>query len=356
MNKLNFLERAAKLGHNVSALEAGQEQESELTIPDIDSLKALFHNSDSSIGQAEMSTIAQTQVSTQPSSSVDEPVSLTHKMQAFLHNNGPLSESDRAMMGSIFPIKIKAVSIPSVTINSPTILGASQQPTLLNYGTITLTDTGIITVQGVSIVLNIDNFIRMGNPPATMGDINILGIKGMDGVPGMKGGNGPDGGPNGNGGNGANGQFGSHATDGLPSQEAIINIIQSVQSSSPIIVYTSTGAGGRGGNGGGGGNGGSGGSASPYPTHGGNGGNGGGGGNGGSSPNANGNVMVYVNSNYINSINGVSVDTPAGLGGDGGPGGLGGSGSYPGQKGDTGAVGYPGSTSGKSANIIIRPY
>jgi hypothetical protein len=357
MNKLNFLERAALLGHDTAALQAGQQQFSEISVPDIDSFKALIHNGDSNEQAREESTMAQATVTAMPYSSTDEPMPIAQKMHAYVHNNGSLSQADRAALSSFFPMKVMAVSAMSANINSPTTWGVESQPILLNYGTVTLQDTGVINIQGVPTTITMDNFVRMGNAPTTMGDINILGIRGIDGMPGGPGPTGPNGMPNCNGGSGGYGGYGSDAMDGRPSQEATINIVRSIQSSSPIVVYTSSGAGGNGGNGGKGGNGGNGGSASPIPTYGGNGGNGGGGGRGGSSPDAQGNVMVYVNSAYTNNVKSVSVNTPPGAGGIGGDGGAGGSGSgQSGQKGAKGPDGPAGGHTGIAAKVYIRPY
>ncbi len=357
MNKLNFLERAALLGHDTAALQAGQEQYSEISVPDIDSFKALIHNGVGNEQPPEESTTAQTAVTVMPDSSTDEPISITQKMQQYVHNNGSLSQADRAALSSFFPMKVMAVSAQSATINSPTTWGVASQPILLNYGTVTLQDTGVINIQGVPTTITMDSFVRMGNAPTTMGDINILGIRGIDGMLGGQGPTGPNGMPNCNGGNGGYGGYGSDARDGLPSQEATINIVQSIQCSSPIVVYTSSGAGGTGGNGGAGGNGGNGGSASPIPTRGGDGGNGGNGGRGGTSPDAKGNVMVYVNSAYLNNIRSVAVNTPPGSGGIGGAGGAPGSGSgQAGDKGPKGQDGPSGGHTGIAAKVFIRPY
>lgn len=358
MNKLNFLERATLLGHDTAALQAGQEQYSEISIPDIDSFKALLHHGDGQAQEASTSIQSQQVLTTAtPPSSTDEPMSLTQKMQQYVHSNGALSQADRAAMSSLFPMKVMAVSAQSITIDKPTAWGVTSNPILLNYGTVTLQDTGVINILGAPATITMDNFIRMGNAPTTMGDINILGVRGIDGYVGGRGPDGPDGMPNCNGGNGGYGGFGSNASDGLPSQEATINIVQSIQCSSPIIVYTSSGAGGNGGNGGPGGHGGNGGSASPFPTRGGDGGHGGDGGRGGTSPNAMGNVMVYVNIASINDITSISVNTPPGSGGTGGSAGDPGSGTgRSGDKGADGADGQPGANTGIAAKVFIRPY
>lgn len=357
MNKLTFLERAAILGHDTKALEAGQQQFSEISIPDIDSFKTLVHYGECNEAVGLESTQSNMQTGSAPASSTDEPMSITQKMHQFVHNNGSLSQADKAAMSNFFPMKVMAVSAMSATIDSPTTWGTSTQPILLNYGTVTLKDTGVINIQGVAATITMDNFVRMGNAPTTMGDINILGINGVDGYVGGAGPDGPSGMPNCNGGNGGYGGWGSDARDGLPSQEATINIVQSIQCSSPIIVYTSSGAGGNGGNGGRGGHGGNGGSASPIPTIGGDGGNGGNGGRGGISPNAIGNVMVYVNIGSINNVRSVSVNTPPGNGGIGGVGGDPGTGSgRAGNKGSKGQDGQSSTNTGIAAKVYIRPY
>lgn len=352
MHKVNsFEEKAAQLGHDIDALNAGEEISTVINIEDVDSFKTLMQDENRLVEQREQEAVAA--FGELPPAANNTKAALQQRVNHFVYGNYELTEADKkAANATLFPMKALAISAKNKTINEPLLLGSEQLPLFINYGTLNLGDEAYITVEGVGLKFTIAIFTRTGSAPTTMGDFNLLGRKGQDGCPGRPGGTGPNGAPGINGGNGGNGSDGSDGSMGIPSQQSTISITESIQSPRPIVVYTSSGAGGKGGRGGDGGRGGNGGAG----AKGGTGGTGGKGGNGANGVNAAGNILIYVAAPYINQITGITAVAPAGAGGQGGDGGNGGGGSTSGQHGDNGAAGNPGANTGTPAQIIIRPY
>lgn len=355
MVKSNFYEWAAKMGHDAAALDAGQELSSELTINDVDSLKTLLQDGRRLVEP--MAEEARAAFGELPPADDDSETAVQQRVNHFIYGNCELTEAHKAAANAtLFPMKVLCISAKNKVVDQPLTLCASQQRMLVNYDTLALNDSACIIAKSTPLSLTMATLVRTGNAPATMGDINILGIRGQDGINGPSGFNGTNGNTGQSGTPGSSGAFGTNGTNGQPSLVAVVNITQSIQSPRPVIVYTTSGAGGNGGNGGAGGNGGNAGSMMWDPPHGGNGGNGGGGGYGGNGVDSIGNTMIYVAAPYINNVTAVRVAAPPGKGGKGGAGGKAGSGAQNGQPGSNGTDGGDGTATGNPGLIIIRPY
>jgi hypothetical protein len=399
---MNFYERAAKLGHSVDALKAGHQISSVISVPNVDELKNLMDDGSSPEERAAKHSAmfaAAPASKTAPTDAADPAV--LNKVHEYVFGNGELSDADRKLIEPAFPVNVLAVSAANVTYNVPTTLGISQTLITLNYGTVTINDGACVNVYNSQLNYTMDTLIRNGKAPQGLGDFNILGVDGTSptapttpGSTGSAGGNGQDGscssagiaGPSGTngstGGVGGVGITGGNGSNGLPSKPATITINQSIQSASPIVIYTRSGAGGNGaaggpgGTGGVGGNGGNGascgctGSGAGNGATGGQGGTGGTGGNGGNAVNADPSGIIVVYTPDIRKVVGTSdIANPgkAGSGGNGGSGGAGGnggsggkhnsngSGGAKGGPGNKGADGKDGTGTGNPAVIQIKP-
>lgn len=357
-----FEARAARLGHDIAALQASQTITTEITVRNIDDFKSLVDDGQSAAAKQER---ANDLFGTLPEVAGTTEADLQQRANHYIWGSTTLSQTDRDALASSYPIQLVATSAVDQVYNAPTTLGISQPPRIFNYATVTLNEGANISIYNTTLYYMMDTIVRNGNPPAGQYDINILGVNGLNGINGNAGFNGPSVGPLQNGIPGGNGGMGSNGQPGLASMMAMITITQSIQNNngSPLAIYTASGTGGDGGNGGNGGDGGAPGEDSTgLQLQGGNGGNGGNGGEGGNAASAFQNVLVYVNPDYLNNVTGLRTDiAAAGRGGIGGKGGKGANGNpastdFNGHDGKNGTDGNPGLFPGKNALIVIRPY
>lgn len=335
----------------------------------------------------------------------DNPTdAVTRAVAQHVYSNEPLSDADRALADTAFPLQLNVVSQSDMTIDSEWNLNtlASEGPIVVSLGTLTIEDGGYIVVSNRSLDFTADTLVRTGStqPPNNAGIFNILGTTGAQGKPGttptapgqagngapgncssagIAGKSGGDGTPGTKGGTGGPGAPGD---PGKPSLSATIRVTTSVQSSSALTVVTQSGSGGKGGTGGAGskggqgGNGGNGatcgctGSSGGSGAQGGQGGDGGPGGQGGNAVDAAGNIIFYVPKASVGLIVPIRLTAQPGAGGDGGEGGQGGggggagsggkhnSGGSSGGSGGQGTGGQPGlagTATGAAAQINIQP-
>lgn len=365
-----FLERAKELGHDVQKLEAGKTVEQPIELSDIDVLKEFFAK--------DFPVVNEGNVSNNPLFSM----TIEDKAHDYVFKGIPLGKKDVGHLISVFPMRIKTVSIPDKVLKPGEVwdLGTSQTPQVINIGTLTMGAGSSIKIANTVLALTIDTLVKLaGTVP--FGSVNYdLGIFGVTGsTPGQadsgesgnygtdgKGGTcgsgggiaGDDGKPGTNGSNGGLGHQGYTGNDGLPSLTATITINRNIQTNS-FVIYTRSGDGGQGGQGGNGGNGGNGGSGGDGATcgcehtdggnggQGGNGGNGGDGGQGGNGKQGN-DIFVYVPKGCGSKIIKMNDTSNPGVGGKGGNGGKGGSGGKGGDGG--GRSGCPIGSSGTSGN------
>jgi hypothetical protein len=399
MTRLNFYERAEKLGHSVAGLQAGNSFSSTIRVFNVDELRKLLDDGALPQERAERELQLFGHVPIQDISDVTD-TAIMRRVHAFLYGNADLAQSDRDVIQASFPVDVMTVSAPNFTYDKPTDLGTSLPLIIINYGTVTINDGACVNVHNSKLQFTMDNLIRNGNPPKGFGDFNVFGVDGAPGKPGPDGTNqgkatngtngtcsscgiastsGKTGDP---GATGGNAKPGNPGFDGLPSKAASFTVTTSIKTNGNIVFYTRSGAGGVGGKGGNGGKGGDGGdggrgahcsatgSAGGNGGAGGAGGVGGDGGQGGNGVPAEDNVLVYVPAAFIGIVSNAS-DTAnfgdggaGGTGGGGGTGGSGGSGgpSNPdgskggnGGKGGDGGIGPKGTKTGSPASIQIRP-
>jgi len=371
MKNLNFYERAAKLGHSVARLKAGQTVSSTISIPDVEALRAFFDNG---LTYEERATRENLMFGGIPVKSLEEDpteVGILRRVNAYIFGNATLSEYDREQCRYAFPVMIDATSAPDTTYSAgQTDLGASlgiiKQ---CNFGTVTMDDQAYITIENTVLEYTMDNLVRNGAPPTGLGDFNILGATGATGPagpPGSVGGSGQPGKDNsgdagGSGSPGTTGTMGGQGGDGLPSLAATITITTSITGAASIIIQSQSGVGGIGGAGGAGGAGGVGGRGGSGGTSGckgnsggcgglgGTGGTGGSGGTGGNGINAAGNTIVCLPTQFMSSIVPSYLSAPPGNGGPGGAAGIGGQGGAGGAGGRSKGNGPTGPTGGNGS-------
>lgn len=402
---MDFYERAAKLGHSRSRLDAGETIRSTVTIPTIDALKEFLDEGRSPEGRKTLAEDLFGNLEVKDPKTDGTAKGILTRVQRFLYGNDPLDEADRRRTQSVFPMKVDAISAANATINTPQNLGTGGTMAYVNYGTLTLESGGYFILYNKPLTFNVDTLIRNGGGTDEFYDINIYGATGSTGNTGGTGGvggvgsgggrgtcaspgvAGNSGGPGGTGGTGSVGYTGDVGGAGMASEVAMITITTSIEGSAPLLTVATRsgtggvgGVGGRGGTGGTGGKGGDGESCGCEGTNGGNGGvggrggTGGAGGTGGNGVNANANISVTVPAGQLSNVQKFSWPAPPGSGGNpggGGPGGgggngggEGGSGSCPkhggGSGGGSGGQGNPGShgnggtVEGNPAEIIVR--
>jgi hypothetical protein len=398
MEKLDFFERARKLGHTPAALKSGKSVRSELTLPDIDSLKDILSHGGTA---KERSSQMETLFGDTKMAKGDSQEAFMSRINSFLFGNADLADDDRSKLTQAFPMTVTAVSADDHTYGpGKNDLGTSQNLVILNYNNVTIADQGYVTIQNTPLQFTCDTLTRTGSAPSGHGDFNILGVTGgaqSQAGTGATGGNGSagkkgncssagiagDSGQNGTAGKtGGTGGSGIQGNAGLPSQMAQITITTTLDAAS-FTVLTRSGTGGQGGQGGKGGTGGNGGkggngascgctgSGAGNGASGGKGGNGGVGGMGGNGVNAAANIVVTVPATDVGKVFPNKQTAPPGGGGLGGPGGAGGSGGGKGSggkhngdgsagstggKGNTGGTGVQGTASGTPAEISVQPY
>jgi hypothetical protein len=394
---MTFTERAAKLGFVNPNMLPGERIDMLITVDTLDNLKKIFDQGGSVDARnahvhALFAGVAQ---------GSDAESVLLRSVHQYVFGNAELSDEERAMVASAFPLTVRSIAAPDMTIDSQYDLGTSGTPVVLNIGTLTINQGGFITIENTALSLTVDNLVRNGNTGNAAGDINIFGSPGtaagagaspsppgqaQNGAPGTCSSAGVAAGGGGNGSTGATGTVGGvggTGGNGLPSLPATITITSSITgTASQITISTGSGSGGAGGPGGTGAAGGQGGNGGDGVTcgctgnsggtggQGGTGGAGGQGGPGGNAVDAAGNVTVSVPAQFAGMIVPISLVVQPGAGGAGGPGGPGGAGgggssggkhNGGGSGGGVGAPGAPGSAGqagtqiGKPATIIVQP-
>jgi hypothetical protein len=378
---LGVEEIAGKLGHDVTSLRAGQEIRSTVQVNSLDELKQLFDHGEAPEQRA---TVAQTIGADRPEHADPENDSLdavTHRVEAHVLGDAPISDADRQRVAAAFPMHVTAISAPDKTLGPGEVwdLGTSTSAVTVNLGTLTMQPGSAIKIQNTVLSFTVATLVRnAGTGGAANYDIGIFGATGGTGTAGTQGGaggpggtgnpgtcqsgggiSGNDGGVGGVGSAGATGGVGGVGNDGLPALSATIKVGSLTGSAGQLVVATQSGTGGYGGPGGTGGAGGSGGHGGDGAncgcegTNGGSGGQGGHGGAGGTggtggSGVSGSNVYVTVPSGQTNMIVRVRNPAPSGPGGTGGAGGgqgTGGSGGSAGKhqsSGGSGSAGSPG--------------
>lgn len=387
-----FEQRAVALGLSPQSSFAGM-----VTIPTLDKLKEILNISGTSPTHASM-------VEGVAPASPDSIDAIGDAVARHVYGDDAISDADRALAETVFPLRVFVVSQADKTINSEWNLNqqSGDGPVIISLGTLTVQDGGYVTIANRTLDFTVDTLIRQGTaaPPNNMGLFNVLGAtgaKGADGTTPTAPGQAQSGNPGNcssagiagaSGGNGTGGSQGSTGNPGDPgnpgkaSLPATIRITTAVQSSIQLPVLTQSGAGGPGGTGGTGskggrgGNGGDGatcgctGSAGGSGAQGGKGGTGGTGGQGGNAVDAAGNITVYVPAAAAGQFVPIKLTAQPGPGGARGVGGAGGDGGSAGSggkhnsggssggtggQGDSGTAGTGGTLTGKPAEIFIQP-
>ncbi len=377
--KLNFYQRAEKLGHSIERLKAGETIWSTITISDIDTLKLFL---DEGLTPAECEKLAEELFGNIPVTDPEKDASaggILRRVEGFLYGSMPLSDLDRERTKSLFPVTIDAISAQDPPpINTPQNLGTGGTMAYVNYQTMTLENGGYFIIYNKPLTFAVDTLIRNGGGAGQFFDINIFGATGGAGNPGSVGGTGGkggdgsngtcsspgiagnSGGPGNTGTSGSTGSAGFTGLDGAPSMLANITITTSITGTAPVLTVATRsgtgGAGGPGGTGGVGGQGGKGGDGATCGCEGTNGGNGapggrggvgGTGGAGGNGVDAAANITVTVPIGQLANAVGFTSTAPFGVGGTGGTGGVGGTGGAGG--GGGGASGCPGHSGGSGS-------
>jgi len=394
-----FEERLAKLGLGDPSNWLCDEIDALITVESVDDLKEILDfGFEKAAREAHVKALFEG-----VAQSSDNESALLRRVHDFIFGSAELSPDDRKLVDAAFPLEVGIMAAPDKKINSQWHLGKSTSPVVVNVGTLTIEQSGYITIENTLLNFNVDTIIRNGTTGSTVGDFNILGVAGaagttgptpdapgqaQNGNPGNCSSAGIAGSGGGNGTTGAVGTIGGVGTDGkdgLPSMPATINITKGVQlgpNASQIVIKTMSGAGapggagGTGSKGGKGGNGGNGvscgctGNSGGSGGQGGKGGPGGVGGPGGNAVDAAGNIIVNVPAQFANMFVPLPVTAQpgtggaAGAGGSGGDGGSGGSGgkhNSGGSSGGSGAPGDPGTRgpggtqTGKPATVLIQP-
>ncbi len=332
---LSFNDCAQKLNHSLERLEAGEEIQSTITVPDIDALRILMDDGASSDIRRERTEAIVARVSQQEvqdgvlsgfwhllrrvlkmdhvqqhQSRFPHPIDpindgseagILRRVAAFIYGDAPLDPIDRKRTAHLFPMAVSALSAKSKTISAPWDLGESKNLCIVCLGTLTMEDGSSIFIKNTPLQFKVDTLIRNGAPPPGINyDIAILGVTGAAGTAGSIGGMSNPGGTgiNGNcaspgiqgdagkqgnvGATGGVGGTGGLVGDGKASLSATIVITTGITGSvGAISILTQSGAGGTGGPGGTGGTGATGGVGGVGATCGCEGTNGGPGGTGG---------------------------------------------------------------------------
>lgn len=379
MKKLNFYQRAAKLGHPAEGLRTGVT--AVLEVASVDALRELLDNG---LSEAEREAREEELFGNVPRNTPGE-AGLLRRVQGYLYGNTPLSADDRERIKQAFPVKVFTESAEDPVLSGPNDWGTSVGLVIKNYGTVTMNDQAYVTIQNSPLQLTMDNLIRKGTPPAGWGDFNIRGATGPAvgaspaGSTGGDGGTGTNGdcssvgiagksGSNGKpGSTGSTGPTGTAGNDGLASMNAEITVTTKISGASSIFISTRSGTGGVGGAGGKGGNGGKGGTGGNGATcectgsgagnggDGGRGGDGGPGGPGGNGTNAAGSIRVKVPTGQVGMIVANKFTAPVGDGGAGGAPGAGGGGGAAGKGGKHNGDGSSGATGGSGSTGSVGP-
>ncbi|MGL5891389.1 MAG: hypothetical protein ACRC3B_15980, partial [Bacteroidia bacterium] len=264
MAKLDFYQRAEKLGHSVDALKKGLTINSVVSVPNVETLREIY---DDGLEAHERDAREQAMFGHIPVTSAADDMStagITRRVQAHVYGNSPLSDADRKAIQGAFPMSIMAVSSEDQTWTGLTNLGVSTSPVILNYGTLTMADQSYAVIQNTSLSLTADALVRQGTAPSSQSDFNILGVTGANGGQGATGSTGSNGtnGKNGNcssagiagdsgqngttGGTGGIGVYGYNGGNGLPSLSANITFATGFTGATNITVFTQSGNGGTG--------------------------------------------------------------------------------------------------------------
>ncbi|MBF0419010.1 MAG: hypothetical protein HQL78_02465 [Magnetococcales bacterium] len=396
----NFLDRAAKLGHDIEKLKAGMRVCSLLEIKTPEEYRDLFAGHFTNEQRIAYGNGMRSKAPEEIFHSSD-PQFFKQLFEYYVYGNGTLGHADQQMALKMFPMQIIAESDSDLTLTSSVTYTSS---IVLNYATLTF-DGGSIISENAVLGLNVDTIAFGDDYDTVKYHIGVLGAVGDTGSTGAtgtttsgqaasgsnskpkspgictgahSGGTGATGAAGGDGGEGGQGG------NGYASDKATITVTTSFANpnNEELVVYTQSGAGGQGGTGGAGGagqqggNGGNGCNSGAEGTNGGSGGAGGVGGYGGTGGNGgvsvDGNdIYISVPSAYLDYVS-YSSDTTAygapgsgGAGGAGGAGGSGGDGGHgchngadgaTGDAGNSGANGNAGTTLGNPGTIYLSAY
>lgn len=337
MAKMNFLERAKRLGHPTDEKTLREGITTTIMVKSLQELKELM-NYDS---------LVYNDFATDESTNDASPeAALIRKIYQYVFGGeDQLASNDLDMLDKMFPIPVKATSKENKTIDNEWNIDSGEIITD-NFKTVTIENGGYINVINTEYRLNVDEIIIKGEANTDHSIINILGRDGADGQNGTNGHNGFNG-ANGaddtvahhgeSGGNGTCATSGTSGISGTGYNSAIIEIFDHVEGE--LTVMAKSGKGGNGGNGGIGGNGGNGGEGGDVHVglcnditgsnggnggHGGNGGNGGQGGHGGNSQRIP--IFITVPADFKDKIITKTETSTGGHGGNPGKGGKAGKG------------------------------
>ena len=167
MKKSGFYERAERLGHSVKQLRAGYAVRSTVTVPDVDALRDFMDDGSDAEGRARNESRL---CGHAPVSSADDDPSeaaLMRRVQAYVYGNAELGDDDRDRIASAFPMQVQAESLANQSYPAgQTVLGTSQGPVTLNYGTVTFANQAYVTIYNTPLTFTCDNIVRTGGPPA----------------------------------------------------------------------------------------------------------------------------------------------------------------------------------------------
>jgi len=395
--KLNFRERAAKLGFSADLLKPGIEIKTAIQVPDIETLRFMLDFGET---EAERAANAKILFGDIPLTDPDKDASeagILRRVDEYLYGNGILAAVDRQRITQLFPMTLNVLLADDKTISGKWDLTGIP---VVDVGTLTMQNQSYIVTNASALTFTADNIVRNGTPPATFSDFNILGSTGATGATGTQPGPGSagqggskgtckspgvagnPGGPGTTGGTGSTGGPGAPGRTGGSSQQATIVITNGFTGAQTLSIVTRSGTGGVGGQGGTGGQGGQGGVGGDGATcgcegtnggpgaPGGPGGQGGPGGPGGSPTSFAGNIIFRVPAAQTESVIQTSSPVGPGGGGTGGTGGVGGAGAgggsagkhqSGGNQGGTGGGGSPGgygpggTGQGTPATISVQP-
>jgi hypothetical protein len=386
MKSKSYMETGLRLGFTEEQLKSGNEYKSTIEVNSIDELKELLEGPSDDKRKREFTNSLREQYE-----GFDEPNEqssgdlLQARIRAHIYGDLTLTKFDRKMSAPFFPMKVDLTVQDTVKIDKPTIIGkSSDNPQVVNYGTLTFEGNGNLYVENTILTLTADHLVISGTTsPYLFGIFGVTGAVGnkgatgaasTDGKAGTNAGDSSGSSAGTNGSDGGKGTAGERGGDGLPSQAATITIQNSFTGN--LTVFTQSGNGGKGGEGGDGykgGDGGKGGNGysvccgTTYnPSNGGNGGNGGDGsegGQGGDGVDGHGPINIIVPAANIPQVQTTSKVASPGDGGgatngaNGGTGGAAGSQTESdqspakgGNDGSPGSGAKPGSKGQKNGN------
>src|SRR5262249_24682950 len=160
--RLNFYERAAKLGHSIERLRAGEKIVSKISICDVDALKEFL---DCGLMPVERQELAQDLFGDVPETDPKKdptPEGILRRVEGFLYGNQDLSELDRKRIAPLFPMEVDATSIDKQTVNTPQNLGTGGTMAYVNIHELTLENGGYYILYNKPLTFVVDTLIRNG--------------------------------------------------------------------------------------------------------------------------------------------------------------------------------------------------